>query len=116
MRGARAKKLRREVYGPRSEWDKDGHFPCHPSVRGYTIMKTYQKIIPRLILADKDDGTPEEQAQSIKMPGADGKMYHYRYVPWQYNGEHRADIERRKYRWAKRNWKRFKKVILSRGW
>jgi len=79
-------------------------------------MKTYQKVVPRLIRADKDDGTEKEKAASIQLPGAGGHIYNYRYVPWTYYGETHADLERRKYRWAKRNWKRFKRVILTRGW
>ncbi len=106
MRGSRAKKLRRLAYGPRSEWTKEGHFPSHPSARGYTIMKTYEKIVPRVVRADLDDGTDEEKAGSIKLPGAGGHLFNYRYVPWQYNGEHHADVERRKYLAAKKWWKR----------
>lgn len=116
MRGSRAKLLRRAAYGPRSEWTKEGYFPIHPQARSYTIMKTYEKIIPRLIRADLDTGTEAEQKASIKMPGEGGHIYHYRYVPWQYNGEIRADTERQKYQWAKRNWKRFKRLDLHRGW
>lgn len=79
-------------------------------------MKTYERIVPRLFKADEDPGTPAEQAQSIRVPGPDGVMMHYRYTPWQYDGELAADMERRKYQWAKRNWKQYHKVILSRGW
>jgi len=115
MRGKRAKQLRREVYGPRSEWNREGYFPCHPQHRGYTIMKIYQKVIPRLIRADLDDGTEKEKAASIHLPGPGGKIFNYRYVPWTYNGETHTDLERRKYQWAKRNWKRYKCVDLTRG-
>ncbi len=106
MNGSRAKKLRRAAYGPRTDWTKTGYFPSHPHLRQYTIMKTYQKIVPRLIRADLDDGSPAEQANSIKLPGAGGHIFHYRYVPWTYHGEHRADTERRKYQAAKKWWKR----------
>ncbi len=106
MRGTRAKRLRRLAYGPRQDWTTEGHFPSHPRARGYTVMKTYQKIVPRVVRADLDDGTAEEQAGSIKIPGVGGHIFNYRYVPWQYNGEHRADVERRKYLAAKKWWKR----------
>jgi len=116
MRGSRVKALRRAVYGPREDWTEEGYFPNHPSARGYTIMKTYQKVVPRLFPADEDPGTDKEKAASIKLPGPGGKMMNYRYVPWTYHGETVADIERRKYQWAKRNWKRFKRLDLHRGW
>lgn len=116
MRGSRAKLLRRAVYGPRSEWTKEGYFPIHPQHRGYTVMKTYQKIVPRLVREDLDTGTEKEKAASIKLPGEGGHIFNYRYVPWEYNGETVADTERRKYQWAKRNWKRFKRLDLHRGW
>ncbi len=116
MRGSRAKKLRRLAYGPRKDWTEEGYFVNHPSARAYVIMKQYQKVVPRLFEADKDPGTEEEKAQSIHIPGPEGKMMNYRYVPWTFNGETVADIERRKYQWAKRNWKRFKRLDLHRGW
>lgn len=116
MRGTRAKALRRAAYGPRSEWTKEGYFPLHPAVRSYTILKTYEKIVPRMIRADSDPGSAKEQAASIKLPGPGGVIYHYRYMPWAYNGEHRTDTERRKYQWAKRWWKRLGIVRLTRGW
>jgi len=117
MRGARAKKLRRAVYGPRSEWTETGYFPNHPSARGYTVMKTYQKVIPRLFEADKDPGTEQEKAASIKLPGPGGKMMHYRYVPWEYHGETFADTERRKYQAAKKWWKRHRiESTRLKGW
>ena len=106
MRGATAKKLRRLAYGPRRDWTLEGYFPSHPRARGYTVMKTYTKIVPRVIRADKDTGSEAEKAGSIKLPGAGGHLYHYRYVPWEYNGEHHADHERRKYLAAKKWWKR----------
>lgn len=87
MRGSRAKQLRRAVYGPRSEWTLDGYFPRHPRVRTYTVMKTYEKIVPRVVRADLDTGTEAEKAASIKMPGPGGVMYNYRYVPWMYHDE-----------------------------
>lgn len=116
MRGTRAKALRRAVYGPREDWSEEGYFPNHPSARGYTVMKTYQKVVPRLFPADEDPGTDKEKAASIKLPGPGGKMMNYRYVPWTYHGETVADTERQKYQWAKRNWKRFKRLDLHRGW
>ncbi len=116
MNGSRAKKLRRAVYGPRSEWIEEGYFPKHPSKRGYTVLKIYQKIVPRLFPDDEDPGTDEEKTASIKLQGPAGKMMNYRYVPWIYHGETVADTERRKYQWAKRNWKRFKRLDLHRGW
>ena len=106
MRGTTAKKLRRLAYGPREDWTKEGHFPSHPQARGYTILKTYQKLVPQVIRADLDTGTEKEKAASIQLPGADGHIFNYRYVPWQYNGEHRADVERRKYQAAKKWWTR----------
>ncbi len=117
MRGSRAKLLRRAAYGPRSEWTKEGYFPLHPQHRGYTIMQTFEKIVPRLIRADLDDGTDAEKKASIKMPGAGGHLYHYRYVPWQHNGMHHADVERRKYQAAKKWWKRHRiESTRLKGW
>ncbi len=117
MRGTVAKRLRREVYGPRSEWTEEGYFINHPSARAYTIMKQYQKIIPRLFEADKDPGTDEEKAGSIKIPGPEGKLMNYRYVPWNYNGETLADTERRKYQCAKKWWTRHGILCtLLKGW
>ena len=117
MRGSRAKKLCREVYGPRADWDKEGYFPCHPQIRGYTVMKTYQKVVPRLIRADLDTGTEKEKAASIKLPGPGGAIFHYRYVPWTYNGETVADVERRKYQAAKKWWKRHRiESTRLKGW
>ena len=69
-------------------------------------MKVYEKIVPRVIRADLDDGTEKEKAGSIKMPGPGGHIFNYRYVPWQYNGMHHADVARRKYLAAKEWWKR----------
>lgn len=111
MNGSRAKKLRREAYGPRTDWTLTGYFPCHPSLRQYTVMKTYQRPVPKTIRADKDTGTAREIAASVKLPGADGHIYHYRYVSFQYNGMIFADVERRKYRAFKYWWK--KKGIIS---
>lgn len=105
MNGSRAKKLRRLAYGPRNEWTLDGYFPCHPRVRSYVIMTTYQTMVPRLIEASKD----EDKSEPISiLPGADGVLYHYRYVPFTTNGRFETDPERKLYQWAKRNWKRFR--------
>ena len=109
MRGSRAKLLRRAVYGP----DSSG---ADHRERGYVVLKTYQKIVPRLIEAEKDDGTEEEKAASIQVSGPGGKIFNYRYVPWNYHGQHQADRERRKYLWTKRNWKEKKVVMTNRGW
>lgn len=109
MRGSRAKVLRRAAYGPDSGGEDHRE-------RGYTILHTYQKIVPRLIEAEKDDGTEEEKAGSIQIPGPGGKIFNYRYTPWNYHGQHVADQERRQYLWAKRNWKSTKTVNTSRGW
>jgi len=112
MNGSRAKLLRRVVYGDRSCWTLDGYFPLHPAHRTHTVMKTYQKIVPKLTRADLD----EDKSTSIQIAGADGHTYNYRYVPWEYHGVIAADIERRKYQWAKRNWKRLGIVDTHRGW
>ena len=109
MRGSRAKLLRRAVYGPGSGGEDFRE-------RGYTILKTYQKIVPLIVRADKDEGSEEDQRNSVHMPGKDGHTYHYRYEPWNYHGQHQADLERRKYLWTKRNWKEKKILQTSRGW
>jgi hypothetical protein len=106
MRGSRAKKLRRAAYGPDSG-GKDHR------ERGYTILKTYQKIVPLIVRADKDDGSEEDQRNSVHMPGKDGHTYHYRYEPWLYHGQHVADLERRKYLSFKYWWKA-KKILSGR--
>ena len=108
MRGTRAKLLRRLAYGPREDWTKDGYFPSHPHVRGYTVMTTYQTMVPRLIRTDLDEN---KETPITTLPGADGKMYNYRYVPFTSNGRFEADTDRRKYRAFKYWWK--KKGILS---
>lgn len=105
MRGTVAKRLRREerAYGPSKDWTKEGYFPKHPHLRTYVIMTTYQTMIPKLVLAETD---PEGQKGSIvTIPGADGKMYNYRYVPFLMNGRFEADLERRKYKAFKWWWK-----------
>ena len=110
MRGSKAKRLRREVYGERSTWDLEGYFPFHPRARSYVILKTYEKIVPRLTLA----ATDKDQSVSIQLQGADGRMYNYRYVPWKYNGELQADPERRQYQFLKgRRWQAALKAGVS---
>ena len=116
MRGTRAKALRRAAYGPSSKWTKEGYFPNHPQSRSHTITKTYQIMIPKLTRVDEIGSTVAEQDIDMKILGKDGKMYCYINEPWQYNGELAADTERRRYQWAKRNWKCFKRVDLRRGW
>ena len=113
MNGTRAKKLRRLAYGPRKDWTLEGYFPNHPLHRAYTVMKTYQRPIPKTIRADKDTGTPREIAASVKLPGADGHTYHYRYVSFTYNGMIFADHERRQYRAYKWWWKN-KGIVCNR--
>ena len=102
MRGTRAKKLRRQVYGPRSEWTKEGYFPCHPALRSYTIMTRYQRMVPKLILASDDSG----EGQLLASFKQRGKLMNYRYVPFEINGRFEADTERQEYRKAKAAWKR----------
>ena len=75
-----------------------------------------EEMLAGLSGADLDTGTEKEKAASVKLPGPGGHIFNYRYVPWQYNGETHVDTERKKYRWAKRNWKRFKRLDLHRGW
>ncbi len=102
MRGTVAKRLRRLVYGPRSEWTKEGYFPCHPAVRGYTIMTRYQRTVPKLILASDDPGEGQLLASFMQ----NGKKMNYRYVAFEINGRFEADTERQEYRKAKAAWKR----------
>ena len=75
-------------------------------------MKTYQRPVPKTIRADKDTGTAREIAASVKLPGADGHIYHDRYVAVQDNGMIYADHERRQYTSLKYWWK--KKGIISK--
>jgi len=109
MRGKRAKELRRLAYGERKTWTQEGYFPCHPSLRQYTVMKTYQTMVPKLIRTDLDGNT---SAPITVLPGSDGHKYNYRYVPFVSNGSIFADMERRQYRAYKYWWK--KKGIISR--
>ena len=113
MRGTVAKRLRRqpEAYGPRSEWTTEGYFPKHPTVHAYTIVTTYQTMVPRLILQSED---PQGQQGVIAViPGADGKMFNYRYVAFTQNGRFEADNERKKYK-AFKWWYKNKGIISGR--
>jgi hypothetical protein len=112
MRGTVAKRLRRQerAYGPRSEWTKDGYFPKHPHVRGYTIMTTYQTMVPKMFDAAQD---PDKTTPIAVLPGTDGKAYNYRYVPFLMNGRFEADLERRKYK-AFKYWWKAKGIICGR--
>ncbi len=103
MRGTRAKAIRRQIYGPRSEWTKEGYFPNHPALRAYTIMTRYQRMVPKFLLAE-NDVNPEAPLATIRK--SDGLMYNYRYVPFEINGRFEADTERQEYQKAKAAWKR----------
>lgn len=112
MRGTVAKRLRRqpEAYGPRGEWTKEGYFPKHPTVHTYTIMTTYQTMVPRLILQSED----EDKSPAIAvLPGEGGQLYNYRYVPFLTNGRFEADNERKKYK-AFKWWYKNKRIISGR--
>ena len=112
MRGTVAKRLRRHkaAYGPRSEWTTEGYFPKHPRVHAYTIMTTYQTMVPKMFLASAD---PDKSTPIAVLPGVDGETYNYRYVGFTSNGRFEADNDRKKYK-ALKWWYKNKGIICAR--
>jgi hypothetical protein len=91
MRGTKAKKLRRQIYGPRSEWQEGA---MHPRERRYIVSKEVVTLIPSM--------TSIKEPNSIPMgKGADGKPLYMKYVDWAYFGPI-FDPERRALRRLKR--------------
>lgn len=103
MRGTVAKRLRRQpaAYGPRRDWTTEGYFPTHPSIHAYTVMTTYQTMVPKVFLASTD---PDKSKPIAVIPGTDGELYNYRYVPFVTNGRFEACLERKKYKAFKWWW------------
>ena len=112
MRGTVAKRLRRQptAYGPRRDWTMEGYFPTHPRIHSYTIMTTYQTMVPKMILKSTD---PDKSKPIAVLPGVNGELYNYRYVPFMTNGRFEADNDRKKYK-AFKWWYKNKGIICGR--
>lgn len=91
MNGRRAKRLRREVWGPRKDWSEERGL--HPRLRSYVISETFLKLVPKLVEA--------EEGETATLRDDHGKKYLQKMVEFEYYGPW-FEGDRREYQRLKR--------------
>ncbi len=93
MNGRKAKRLRREIWGERKDWDLEEGL--HPRARSYVISFNCTKLIPKVV----EDGEGNVNLLQGTLPG--GGKFAYKFVEWEYYGPI-YDGDRREYQRLKR--------------